>query len=633
MSILFLAAVLIAAIGISEQTGEDVFDTLPLTAGAGILLLYALAFFRALQTAGLFAVVAAFGVLAVGYRRARKGCDTASDGSVPERKDGSSRYLLRTGKQLADPQLLTALAILTAMAVLAADRVVLWWDDLNFWANDAKFLWYWNGFAPKYGHVSPAFGDYPPALSLWKYVFLKLSPDVYREGLQYSAYHVLNGIFLLPLIGETRKWRSLPARLLAVPAVFLLPGAVCGLQFTGAAADVTMGCLYGSILILMSRRREHVPPIRTVTIGVLLGVLTITKETGFCWAIAAAGYGLFVCRKRRAPFILPGLTFGSWAVFCLVNRRIAKLTGEMVRMAKNGVDLPEQTGALARSFLEAFSLRPLHADRNLTMDLPAAGMAGLIIISYVILCLRAVHADAGTARREDHADQPKTGFLAPGAQLSYLTFTGLLLYGLLFFAHLTIFRTEEQYLNPYNMSLSIARYGSPWMLGGLMLLMRRLAGAVCDPEGTRKNGEAGSRKMKFAAMLCFLLLPVLTADHRGEAEAYVTYRAHRAADLTVRSETVDPEGRRFLAAIADRRELWGKRILFLRQETPDHDVKDVFLTYEACPVAVVVADAGTLAGAPVPDLEEAERLAAEYHAARVYMGDTLSEPLSYDKIE
>ena len=169
-----------------------------------------------------------------------------------------------------------------------------------------------------------------------------------------------------------------------------------------------------------------------------------------------------------------------------------------------------------------------------------------------------------------------------------------------------------------------------------MLLLGRLAEIPRDAENARRSRSSGSRRGFSAAqagLMCFLLLPLLTADYRGEAEAYVTYRAHRAADLTVRSETVDPEGRRFLAAIADRRELWGKRILFLRQETQDHDVKDVFLAYETCPAAVVVADAGTLAGAPVPDLEEAERLAAEYHAARVYMGDTLSEPLSYDKIE
>ncbi|MBR5116945.1 MAG: hypothetical protein IK096_07745, partial [Lachnospiraceae bacterium] len=197
----------------------DIFDAVPFFASLTILFLYLLAFLHALTP-----LVPIFFLIVC---------------------------ILHVRDKLTEPQFLFAVLIMLAAAILASGRVVTWWDDLNFWANDARFLWYMRGFAGKYGNVSPEFGDYPPVTALWKWIFLSFSPHEYREGLQFSAYHVLNMIYLLPLIKYTRRFPSLILRLLAVPTVFLIPGIICSLQFTGSAADITMGTIYSSLLLAM----------------------------------------------------------------------------------------------------------------------------------------------------------------------------------------------------------------------------------------------------------------------------------------------------------------------------------------------------------------------------------------------
>ena len=67
------------------------------------------------------------------------------------------------------------------LVYLLKDKIALWWDDINYWAVDAKALYYNGGFAGKYGNVAPEFGDYPPGLQLFKWFVMHLSSD-FSEG-------------------------------------------------------------------------------------------------------------------------------------------------------------------------------------------------------------------------------------------------------------------------------------------------------------------------------------------------------------------------------------------------------------------------------------------------------------------
>ena len=83
---------------------------------------------------------------------------------------------------------------------------------MNFWATDVKGLWFLDGFAGKYGNVAPEFGDYPPAIQLFKWFFLHMSGGEYREGLGFAGYVCLNFILLLPLISKVD--RIIPEKLI-----------------------------------------------------------------------------------------------------------------------------------------------------------------------------------------------------------------------------------------------------------------------------------------------------------------------------------------------------------------------------------------------------------------------------------
>ena len=60
-------------------------------------------------------------------------------------------------------------------------------------------------------------------------------------------------------------------------------------------------------------------------------------------------------KDRRALFIMtlfPVLTEISWLGFCLMNRRVAKLTGTAIQMAIGGMNIPDYHEGMVASPME-----------------------------------------------------------------------------------------------------------------------------------------------------------------------------------------------------------------------------------------------------------------------------------------
>ena len=550
----FLIAALLAV-----KWKEDLYDTFPMTVSALILFLYVMAFIKGLVYVDFVAAGLCLGIFISSLWI--KGTDAKAG-------------LKKAMELLVSWKSLLLLAVCIAITCLVKDKAALWWDDINYWAVDAKALYYNGGFAGKYGNVAPEFGDYPPAIQLFKWFFLHLSPDVFREGLMFGAYHCLNLIYMLPLlrkIPKNKPWLVL----LGMLGIFLVPGIVDGVAKEGTCADVTMGIVYGAFLWAVLDDKNHKPSVYYGRLMLYLSVLVLTKSVGIEWAFFGMVF-FFLFHFYRAKengiamktvwkhtmrlVVVCLLTEGSWLGFCLLNRRVAKLTGAGVRIAVSG-DFSFLKNALDKMkyYAEGFIMYPMHGEQTWGLDLSTAA---LLILFFVMIFVYRHFAllQKWEAKR----------------MVFFVLFTAFMAYGIIFLGHITIFAQEAQYEDAYVMAKSISRYGAPFTLGLLYMFM----GIFIE-----KKGESGW-------WICLAGI-LLTTSLPGAYQTLYGYRDTLQQDLVQRDAMVEEEARIFKDKIeqeletASRPDLFETRTLYLRDNNTIHWVKDTYISFEVAPVPVV----------------------------------------------
>jgi hypothetical protein len=329
-----------------------------------------------------------------------------------------------------------------------------------------------------------------------------------------------------------------------------------------------MGIAYGALLWAIWDCEGHSANWYNIRIALYASVLVLTKSVGIFWALSAFIFLLCVRGSRSRKNWIPVLTVtaaeGSWLIFCLLMRRVAKLTSAGIHMATGGYQIPENASDKIRYFMEGFLLVPMHSDQNPTLDLSNGAMFFiLLVICLIFVRGKVIEKNAGRKL------------------LFYLMLTGLACYGFIFAAHITVFQTEDQYLDAANMALSMSRYGAPFTMGGLYLL---LGIALAAAQRFRQE-----QKGKKAALICGIcaLSVLLTADYQGMYRAVAGYRAQLSESRVYVSGMIDNAGRVFLKKTDGKQELWGKRILYLRDNRVIHWVKDTYISNQASPEAVV----------------------------------------------
>ncbi|MBO4457341.1 MAG: hypothetical protein J5802_06465 [Butyrivibrio sp.] len=488
---------------------------------------------------------------------------------VKKRNDNSDR-MIELKKSLLSPEVICLVVTATVIGLLTCKLEFSWWDDINFWSQDTKQIFYLNGFAGKYGNVSPEFGDYPPAGSLYKCLFLFAGLGKYRENLQFLGYFVTNTVYMLPLLEVVKKLADKSSgvkknafTVVSFIAIVLFPGIFNGMIYYGTPADVTMGIVYGLLLLTIWDNKENDENFRYVKIFLYATILFLTKSVGVEWVVFALVFGLVVGVKNRRKYALSaGMSFmfyGSWLGFCLMNRRVAKLTGAGLRLATSGKYVaPANTADKAAFFAKAFCFLPMHGDKDLTLDISAGVMLIFMAVFLGILRYKKVRS------REEVLK------LA-----AFTVVTALLAYGIIFLAHISIFQTEDQYLDAYAMSLSIARYGCPFMLGGVYLL----AGVLYN--------EADRIQNKKALAVAFLMFVFLTADYKGVFFYVDGYKAVAEENKVYIEDMLGESGRVLVDTVTAAKNLWGKRVLVMRDGHTYLWVHDAYINKEASPVALV----------------------------------------------
>lgn len=562
MALLQIVALMILILAVAWIFRIQFVEAVPVSVSMLVLLLVLLSFFwNGLRAWDFLAVILP---AAVGVYLWRAG------------KEKRGEILFFAKKELTAPGTVTAVALVLAVTFCVSGKAVSWWDDYNFWAADVKSLFFLNGFAGKYANVAPEFGDYPPGTQMMKWFFLHFSPGEFREGLMFAGYYFMNLAFLVPYLKYIKKY-NVPVMALGSILLWVFPSVAEAFWIDGCCADLTMALVYGAFLRAVVDRKDRSERFYYIRQALYLMVLVLCKNTGFIWAAFALlfdyGYHFLLHKKESAPIgkkrahrrwlllvtALPVLTEGIWLAFCLLNRRVAKLTGTAIRMATGSMNLPDYQEAMADAFVEAFVKWPLHRGSTPAVDLSPLALFLLLLI-FVVLLWKFHLLDRGAA-------------VYIGV---FMVLSGTVFYIFNLVSHLTIFAVETQYLEPFGMISSIERYGAPFMIGGLCLLAYFAL-------------EAGGRK----GMIVCALFIILTADWSGAYRGIWGYRGQVEEILAGREEIVDTPARQFLERIGAEREGNTGRVLYLRDISDVSWVRNTYISFEAAPVSVMYGNVDT----------------------------------------
>ncbi len=594
MLFIVILALLLLSGTVALRYKKNILDVITVFFAALILTLYVLAFFRGMKIVAAIAIIVICLVVANVFLRARR----SGENGFAE--------LLNILKLIADPYVIWFILVASLVGIATKDIAFTWWDDINFWSSDAKQLFYLNGFPGKYGNVSPEFGDYPPVTSIVKWLFLQIRGKEYTESLQFLGYFCLNGVFLLPLLGKIKEYTDgakagkvakWAVSLVFVIAVLLIPGVFNGIIYYGTPADVTMAIVYGALLLAIYDSSGHGNFFYFARIALYAGVLLLTKTVGFEWTLFALVFYLLMGKRDKAIWASvfgAGAFFGSWSIFCLINRRVAKLTGASIKMATSGsYTAPDNTGDKLKFFAEGFVFEPMHSDHNFTVDLSA--LAAVLLIFFFVFILY---------------NMKILGRIETKKIALFTLITGLIAYGIVFLAHISIFQGEDQYLNAFAMGISIARYCAPFTLGSFYLL----SGIMFN----RLKGKSG-KSYRIAATLMLLFI-FLTADYTGVYKYLAGYRATLSDDVAGVSDMVGDEGRKIAGAVSDER-YFGKRVLIFRDGHDYYWVHNAYINKEVSPVPLVYADYLAEADTPQSIMDKIRASHAEY----IYVEDETGE--------
>ena len=605
MAVVLLAAFLMIACLLALRFEKQLTAVLPLATCILILILYVLAFFRRLSWIDYFSTAIVVGaVLRVLFLSGEK----------------KKKLFAQLRELFFAPSAIAAMVLLTGAVLLTGNKIATWWDDLNFWATDVKALYALDGFAAKYTNAASEFGDYPPGIQLLKWWFVHFKPDSFSEGLMFAGYYFGVFVFLTPLLSrldealqtDRRRGKQLFWTVVLAVCLAAFPSMTETFYLGGMCADLVMAVIYG--VILMSCLEDRAVPgtdtadVDTVTadtaavdtaaadtadvdtaaadtaaashsrafsnlrIALYLGVLVLVKSVGFLWAAFALVFVWFwrlhgaadkkkEIRQLLCITALPAVSGGSWMLFCLLMKRVAKLTGAAVSMASGSLPilLEGTVQKLLHAYAEAFAVWALHRDGCSGIGVSALALFVIFLIGIAWLYRRKL------------LTKTERNFL-----FVYVPLTGIVFYSINLVSHLTIFATENQYLEATGMIASIERYSAPFTVGTLYLLF-----GIFLERSPRLWGKISPYAVLAAAVL-------LCANWGAVYDGMIGYRQRLDDDLQARSNMITEASEEFLEKMSKQDVGSGMRVLYLKNaQDAAQWVRNTYISFEASPVSVL----------------------------------------------
>jgi len=348
-------------------------------------------------------------------------------------------------KKMLHPSVIVFICAAIIGVLLLSERGLFSDDDWNFWATDVKTLFYLQGFSPAGFNTVPLYGDYPPASQLIEAWLMHICGG-WNEGLLFSAYFLAVMVYTVPVL------KNIPSGPVAVVIstvwMFLIYSIGPNMMFD-ISADILMGCVYGSIILLAfywNKRKKS----DYIMLSLMLSVTVLMKSVGIQWALFAIVFiiisddGFFRNCKNKYVFIFPAIIWLTWNIFCKTAQRTTYLTESLKGAASAGYDstLLQQYGRdMVKSFFKAFTMPQQKSIFGV----------GFSIIAFWILAVVIIHIY-------------KKYSLITGEESKYFTvfilLSGIVEYGILLFSVLTMFINETWYTQPEYMLVLLKRYSA-----------------------------------------------------------------------------------------------------------------------------------------------------------------------------
>ncbi len=495
--------------------------------------------------------------------------------------------------RLLTPGLGIFLLLYVAVFLLDYRRGLTWWDEYSHWAPMAKETFRLNAFYCSTGSALTMHADYPPVVTLFEYLWCKLSGG-YDVTFLYRGLHLLSFSLFCPalsglewLAGKERMPRVRTAVQIVLAAVAIVVG--CGLVpmecnfYTSIFNDPILGLLLAFCLgtILFGKTGSAY---QLVSLCVGLVFITLTKQIAVFFVALSVAFFLLIAlmehrRKDTLPriarpelwrslfstlllVVVPALFFLSWRVVLRANGITAGLEASAIDWRQLPGILTDQSGELfqrlaAINFKAAFFTRALGTQ---PINLSAFQLLFLFLAVFLLFGLYARRKETGIAPQ-------RFSCLAAVAVLGGFAYAGLLL--LTYLYHFGAYEgprlaSYERYIGTYILALAgltvmlILRQFTHWQktLGGkasVWMLIAVCGLIVCMPPSQ-----------------CDGLSPSLQAYSlsRDYTEDYSTLRSSTGEDASI---LIVAQGDKGLAGYILRYETLPRTVDFISLGQPKYD--------------------------------------------------------------
>lgn len=451
-----IAAFLGLSAALACRYKDRLVNVIPISTAMLILVLLALALFRALYLIDIIAgctliACAVFFVRAFGK--------------------GSGRELLRV---LFSPSSAAFCCIVLLAFAFLRNACVISRDDLGCWAIEVKSIFFYNGFAPKFRNAAYSFGLYFPGTSLFRWWACHLFGCV-NDGLLFVGSWWLLIFLAAPLLGCCQYGIIFaPAAALAGSLLFLLlPGTIDYISYASICTEPAMGAAFAGAFITLFEKEK---PGSIPRLAAYLFMLCFFKASGmffalvvllFCFIYARTGQSesvsvgeasaLLDSLARPREILRAAVCFvptGIWYVYCLIMQRGNYYTASMKAMNEYGA------APFLKSFIHGFLFEPAHFTHDGVFDLPLAA----------VLLILALMAFIGW----------RAGLLKGKKYCILARYAGVIIavyFIALLAVHCFVFR-EYGYLEATYMALSTAHYGLPIFFGAMLFLIYSMLSAA-----------------------------------------------------------------------------------------------------------------------------------------------------------